>query len=181
MPKTKLPLPTRRKFENRGSIPGRQTEEAVKSGVRVTNLAADTSEIFIYGYIGDDYYGVSATRVIEELDRIATPKLVIRINSAGGNIFEAAAIYNAIRRHSADEKTSAIDGIAASSASWLALAADKVTIGVGAYVMIHNAEQIAYGDADILRKAADDVEKMTANIAAIYARRQERRPSSGCH
>ena len=169
MPRPNLPLPVRRRRDNRlvEHINRVGRTDAGTGEPRVANLAADTTEIILYGEISP-YWGITADRVMEQLNAVTTAKLTLRINSVGGDIFEAAAIYNAIRRHPS-EKTAAIDGLAASCASWLALAADKVTIGTGAYMMIHNVWTYTAGEAADLRAEADLLDKMSANIAAIYA------------
>lgn len=81
----------------------------------------------------------------------------IYINSYGGDVKEGLAIYNQLKRHPA-QKTVYIDGFACSIASVIAMAGDKVIMGPNTLMMIHHAWMVACGNADELRKAANDLE-----------------------
>lgn len=81
----------------------------------------------------------------------------IYINSYGGDVKEGLAIYNQLKRHPA-QKTVYIDGFACSIASVIAMAGDKVIMGPNTLMMIHHAWMGACGNADELRKAANDLE-----------------------
>lgn len=81
----------------------------------------------------------------------------VYINSYGGDVKEGLAIYNQLKRHPA-RKTVHVDGFACSIAAVISQAGDKVIMGVNSLMMIHHAWTIAAGNAEELRKAADDVE-----------------------
>lgn len=128
------------------------------------------SELFIYDDIGPEWLGmVSAKSIVAELDRASGP-VTVRINSPGGDVNEAMAIYNALARRK-DEITVEIDGIAASAASYLAMAAGTVRIAANAMMMIHNPWTFAMGDADELRKTAGVLDKYGDGIVSVYAAR----------
>lgn len=133
------------------------------------------SEIFIYDDIGPDYYGlVSAKGVIRSLDAVGKGKPVtVRINSPGGDVVEAQGIYNALRRHSADggKVTVEIDALAASAASYVAMAGDVVRIAENAMFMVHKAWTLAIGNADQIRQTADVLDKFDGILAATYSAR----------
>lgn len=97
-------------------------------------------------------------------------EIVVRINSPGGSVWDGFAIYNALIEHPA-RITVHIDGLAASIASVIAMAGDRVIMGRGAQMMIHDPWQLAIGNAEQLRKAADVLEKVGEGLVDAYARR----------
>ncbi|MEI3845217.1 MULTISPECIES: head maturation protease, ClpP-related [unclassified Microbacterium] len=118
-----------------------------------------------------EWWGVSAkefTRVLDELpDDISEIRLLI--NSPGGEVFEGIAIMNALRSHPA-KITAVVEGIAASSASFIAAAADELVMMQNSQLYIHNAWAIAIGDAVELREVAAELEaSFDRNIASVYA------------
>lgn len=91
----------------------------------------------------------------------------IYINSVGGSVYEGLAIYNQLKRHKA-YKTVYVDGMACSIASVIAMAGDKVIMPKASMLMIHNAWSCACGNAEELRKAADDLDVMSETLAQAY-------------
>lgn len=137
---------------------------------RIQNAAkTDEATVYIYEEI-DSFWGVAAQDFVRELAGIKASTIHLRINSPGGDVFDALAIHNALKRHPA-EIVSHVDGLAASAASIVALAGDRVLMGAGAFMMIHNAWGIAIGDAGTLRQVADTLEKITDSLVGIYATR----------
>jgi len=132
---------------------------------KTENLADDTAEVMIYDNIGS--YGVTAAQFRTEFNGIKAAKIDLRINSYGGECFDAEAICCAIREHPA-QVTAHVDGVAASAASVIACACDSVQIGKNAFMMIHNASSGAYGYASDLRQTADLLDKLSGAIAQIY-------------
>lgn len=134
------------------------------------NLVRNASEATLYIYdVIDAFWGVSAKMVIDAIAQAGDAQtLNIRINSPGGDVFEARAIIEAIKRF--EGKTIAhIDSLAASAATGIACAADEVLIAEGAFYMIHNASGIAWGDKTALRETADLLEKVEGAIVADYS------------
>lgn len=134
--------------------------------------AEDGSEATIYIYdVIDSFWGIAAqdvAKAISELDASIT--LHVRINSPGGDVFEATAIATAIAQHKG--KTVAhIDGLAASAATFISAAADEVEISEGGFYMIHNGWTIAMGDKRAMLETAALLEKVDASIVNVYARR----------
>jgi ATP-dependent protease ClpP protease subunit len=118
-----------------------------------------------------EWWGVSAkefTRVLDDLpDDITDIRLLI--NSPGGEVFEGIAIMNALRSHPA-RVTAVVEGIAASSASFIAVAADELVMMQNSQLYIHNAWAVVIGDAADLRDVADELEtSFDRNIASVYA------------
>lgn len=133
------------------------------------NEAGKTPELFIFDEI-DDWWGVSAQSVIDQIRDLDTTDINVRINSPGGMVFEGIAIYNALRLHKANVHVS-IEGLAASIASVIAMAGDTVAIAENAMMMIHNPYGWAAGDAEAMRKTADVMDKVADSIAVSYTAR----------
>jgi ATP-dependent protease ClpP protease subunit len=136
---------------------------------RVENKAADgPAEVFIYDEIG--YFGVTAADFVADLQNVNAEQIRLHINSPGGDVFDALVVYNAIRDHPAEVEV-VVDGIAASSASWIAQAGDRVVMNRGSQLMIHDAWSLTVGNAQSMRQAAEFLDKQSSNIAGIYAER----------
>lgn len=129
----------------------------------------DTTEVFIYEEI-DWFWGLSADAFVQELNDITTDNIDLRLNSPGGDVFDSIAIYNALVKHPANV-TVYVDSLAASGASVIAMAGDKVVMMVGSQMMIHDAMGIEMGNAAQLREYADFLSDQSDNIAGIYANR----------
>ena len=134
----------------------------------IRNVSQTEAEIQLYNEIGD--YGITAAEFNKELAGIKASEISLRINSGGGDVFDAVAIASALRRHPANI-TAYVDGIAASAASFIAMAADKVLMSPNATMMIHDAAGLCMGPADSMREMADTLDKASDNIASIYAKR----------
>lgn len=94
--------------------------------------------------------------------------LVVYINSPGGDVVAGSMIYSMLREHSG-RITVRIDGLAASAASVVAMAGDRVEMAPTAYMMIHNAATIAMGDNRAMRQAADMLDEVNRGIRTAYA------------
>lgn len=133
--------------------------------------AAEPVEILIYEQIGKDWWtgdGVAAKDFVEQLKEIPKDREIrLLINSPGGDVADGLAIYNVLKLRR-DKITARIDGLAASTASWLPLAARSVEMPENALFMIHEPWSMAMGDAEEMRKAADVLEKHGDVIANIY-------------
>lgn len=127
-----------------------------------------TAEISIYDEIG--YWGVTAKQFIGDLKALDATAIKLAINSPGGSVFDALAIYNALRQHPAAVEVT-IMGVAASAASVIAMAGDTIVMPENAFMMIHNPLNMAYGNADDLREMADVLDKIGASLIGIYAKR----------
>jgi ATP-dependent Clp protease, protease subunit len=135
--------------------------------------SGDEATIYIYDVIGFDFWsggGVTAKDFAEQLDGITAKTVHLRINSPGGDVFEARAMIAAMARHQA-KFVAHVDGIAASAASFLAVNAGEVEMGPGSMLMIHNAWTMAIGDKSDLLATAGLLEKIDTSIAADYAKK----------
>lgn len=125
------------------------------------------AEISIYDEIGA--YGVSAKAFLTDLGKLPDKApLTLRLNSPGGSVFDAVAIYNALQRH-AGTVTVSIDGIAASAASYIAMAGDEIIMPENAFLMIHDPSGMVMGTAADMRSMAEALEKIGDSLLRGYA------------
>ena len=143
--------------------------EAHGDWYRVGNVTADRHELFIYGPI-NDWDGVSADAFVRDLRTITAKNIDLHINSVGGFVFDAIAIYSALRNHPSTVDVF-VDGLAASAASFVAMAGDTVTIEKPARMMIHDAGGGVLGNAGDMRQMADLLDELSDTIAGIYSDR----------
>jgi len=131
--------------------------------------AGDTAEVWIYEQIGEDWFGdgIAAKEFVQELAALKVANIDLHVNSPGGSVFDGQAIYNALVRHPATV-TSYVDGIAASIASVIALAGDRVVMAANALFMIHDPAGLAMGTAEDMRKMADVLDKVRDTIVGVY-------------
>lgn len=128
------------------------------------------AEIFIYSDIGYDWWEDKSTAQLfaEELKNLGDVSSIdLHINSNGGDVFDGQAIHTLIKNHKGFV-TAYIDGLAASIATVIAMGADKVIMPKNAMMMIHNAWTGLYGNANDLRKMADDLDHINDTIVHTY-------------
>lgn len=135
------------------------------------NAANGTGELYIYGdivsYQWDDS-DTTAQSFKNELDGLGDINtLNVYINSPGGSVFQGQAIYTILKRHKATVN-SHIDGVAASIASVIPMASDNVFMPRNAMMMVHNPWTLAMGNAQDLRKQADDLDRIRESILEAY-------------
>ena len=139
--------------------------------IRARDSAAPGSgmDVLIYDEIGA--YGISARGFLAELGAIpdAAP-INLRLNSPGGSVFDAVAIHNALARHEGTV-TVWIDGIAASAASYVAMAGDEIVMPENAFLMIHDPSGLVMGTATDMRAMAETLEKIAGSMTRGYAAR----------
>lgn len=130
--------------------------------------------VTLYGEISDvTWWGdeITPKQFKEDLDGLGDVKDIdIHINSGGGDVFAGYTIYNLLKRHGA-KKTVYVDGLAASIASLIAMAGDKVVMPTNSMIMIHNAWTAAVGNRDDLRKMADELEKVDTMLVNTFVSR----------
>ncbi len=140
---------------------------------KMLNKSADRGEIWLYGTIGQDWFGdgVTAKTFAADLKKLgAVANIDLRINSDGGVVTDARAMYNLLVEHKAKVHVH-IDGIAASAASFLAMAGSEITISEGGFVMIHNARSVTVGDANDHRRMVTVLDQVNQTIVDTYVAR----------
>lgn len=125
------------------------------------------TDMLIYDEIG--FFGVSATDVTASLADV-TGDLNVRVNSPGGDVFDGVAIYNALADHPG-KVTVTVDGLAASAASFIAMAGDTIRMNRASQMMIHDASGLCIGNATDMTDMAALLDRVSATIAGIYADR----------
>ncbi|HUM06406.1 MAG TPA: head maturation protease, ClpP-related [Terriglobales bacterium] len=127
-----------------------------------------TTELFIYDEIG--YWGVTADDLVSELKNVHSDNLTVRINSPGGDVFDGIAILNALRSYDGTV-TTIVDGLAASAASFIFQAGAERVVMNNSEIMIHAASGLVIGNATDMRRMAESLDRVTSNIASVYAER----------
>ena len=134
------------------------------------------SEIVLTGTVGDLYYDdcFSAADVIMALASVGdATDITIRLNSGGGIATEGSAIHSAIARHSG-KKTIIVEGIAASAASIIAMAADDLQMSLGAVMMIHDPSGFTFGTIKDHELQVKALTALAGSMATIYAAKSGR-------
>ena len=142
---------------------------------KVTNQSDSSAEILLYDQIADfdsEFFGyMSARGLINQIKAFGEiSSITLRINSVGGDVFEAQTMYNYLRTHSA-KVTVRVDGLAASAASVVAMAGDKIIMPSNALMMIHNPSGGVWGEAEDMRDTAEILDKIRDTIANVYVSR----------
>jgi HK97 family phage major capsid protein len=133
--------------------------------------AADEGEISILDEIGPDWMGmVSAPMVKDALKRMEGAPVRVVLNSPGGDAFEGVAIYNLLREYPG-KVTVHVLGLAASAASVIAMAGDRIEMGEAAFLMIHSAWGMVVGNKKDMQQVASLLDQIDTAIAEVYARR----------
>lgn len=126
------------------------------------------ADVYIYDEIGT--WGVAPSDFIREINALKVGTLNLHINSPGGQAFDGIAIYNALKQHPATVNVT-VDGLAASVASVIAMAGDRVVMAESATMMIHEPWIAIRGDPAKLLRTAEWMDKLGVGIADIYAGR----------
>lgn len=138
---------------------------------QVKNITPTKGEILIYGDIEDFQWveeDVTAIKFANDLKNLGNvSEIDLRINSGGGSVFAAQAIYSQLKTHTAKISVY-IDGLAASAASLIAMAGDVIKIPVNAMIMIHNPLIVARGEKKDLEKTIEMLDKVKDTILATY-------------
>lgn len=133
----------------------------------VTDLVEqpDTAAIYLYDEIG--YWGVTAQDFVRDLMGLRVSNIIVHINSPGGEVWDGLAIYHALRDHPANIEAR-VDGIAASAASFIAMAGDTIVMQRNAQMMIHDAIGFCVGNVTEMQKMVAVLDAASDNIADIY-------------
>lgn len=154
-------------------MPMKEPQDNLASLLQVKNANSNTADLYIYGSIVSSWWGAwdemdqYPESIKKFLDGAKGKNLNIYINSGGGSVFAGMAIYNMLKRHQG-LKTVRVDGIAASIASVIALAGDRVIIPSNAYMMIHKPWSWGEGNADEFRKMAEILDSIQKGIMSVY-------------
>lgn len=133
--------------------------------------ASGELEIFLYDYIGEDLLGGTSAKMFqEELSAAGDVRSIhLRVNSPGGQAFDGIAVFNALVSHPA-RVTAQVDGLAASIASTIIMAATEISMADNAMLMIHNPYVGLVGDAAEMRRMAGALDNMKKAMITAYQR-----------
>lgn len=145
--------------------PSASRREKAPSWYRIENSATG-ADVYLYDDIG--FWGVTAGDFVDAITGLGPVAINLHLNSGGGDVWDGVAIYNAILNHPG-QVTVHVDGLAASAASFIAMAGDRVLVAKAATMMIHDALCGTIGNAADHRSDADLLEKLSGTISAIYA------------
>jgi ATP-dependent Clp endopeptidase proteolytic subunit ClpP len=157
-------------YRFRGQLPPAQREPLKAEVATKTNGAVATLRIFDVIDSWGGPFGISAKEVAAALDEMgpSVTEIDLHLNSPGGEALEGIAILNLLRAHPA-RITATVDGMAASAASFLAVGADQTIMARNSQMMIHDAWGLVVGNATDMRELAGVLDKLSDNIASIYA------------
>jgi ATP-dependent protease ClpP protease subunit len=137
----------------------------------ITAESKAAGEISILQKIGpENWGGYSAGMMQKALRALGKGSVKLTINSPGGDAFEGIAIYNLLREHPGNVSVS-VYGMAASAASIIAMAGDRIEIGEASFLMIHSASGMVMGNSADMAEFADLLAKIDEQVAELYARR----------
>ncbi|MED2792109.1 MULTISPECIES: head maturation protease, ClpP-related [Bacillus cereus group] len=142
----------------------------LKRDIRFEAKGENEYKLTVYGSIGGWFSENNAEAVRRKIQDVKAEKIHVHINSGGGSAFDGVAICNQLKQHNA-EIIVHIDGWAASAASVIAMAGDKIIMPSNTMMMIHQASTIEYGNADLFEKTARDLRKIDSALAASYKKR----------
>jgi ATP-dependent protease ClpP protease subunit len=134
---------------------------------------ASGAAVYIYEEIGASMFseGVTAKTFVAQLKALGNVRQIdVHINSPGGSVFEATAIYNALKDHRARVVVH-IDGAALSAATIVAMAGDEILIAGNAMMMVHSPLSLSGGNAEQLRQDASLLDRLEASMIGIYSDR----------
>mgnify|MGYP003598890922 FL=1 len=144
---------------------------------KIRMVAPRIADVDILSDIGGWWDGVDAATMVHEIRDLDVDEIRLNINSGGGSIFDAVAILNALRQHPA-KVTATVLGLAASAASFIACGVDDLMMSANSTMMIHDGSGIAVGNAQDMHEMADLLDKLSDNIASIYAGKAGGTPDS---
>ena len=133
--------------------------------INIKGAIISNDEKWIY-----DMFEIEATApkmIDEQLEEAGGEDIILSINSGGGSVFDASEIYTAIKNYPGKTEAQVV-GLAASAASFIALAADKTVIAPTGQMMIHNASMVAMGDHNEMTLAAGMLQGINKTIANAY-------------
>lgn len=131
-------------------------------------ISENKAELNINEDIG--FWGLTHQDFTNQLKELGDSDIQLNIASYGGVVTDAFAIYNSLKSHKG-RITANIYGDSASSATFIAMAADEIRIADNVMMLIHNVWGGVTGEAEDLRKAADNMDKVNENIIDVYKKR----------
>jgi ATP-dependent protease ClpP protease subunit len=148
-------------------------KSANREWFRISNKKDEVARIDVYDVIGYDPWwdeGIAVEAFAKEVREIKASRIELHINSPGGIARDGVTMYNVVRDHPAFVEVT-VDGLAASAASVLAMSGDEIVMNRASELMIHDAATICWGNADDMAETGAVLDRLSTDIAAIYADR----------
>lgn len=142
---------------------------------KIVNADSARPKLYVYDVIGG--WDLDAAEFVQAVHSITADAVDLHVNSPGGFVYDAVAMFEALEQHPAAVDVH-IDGLAASAASFLAMAGDSVEIARGGRMMIHDAQLVVWGGPAELQEALDLANAVSDDISAYYAGRAGGTPES---
>jgi ATP-dependent protease ClpP protease subunit len=150
----------------------------VKAAAAGESAAPTAAEVFIFGAIGASFWdpdAVGADKFAHALAQLpdSVTAIVVRVNSIGGDAFEATAMANVLldqRLSKGRTVTVRIEGLAASAATIITAVGSPIQIAENALLMVHDPSAMAFGTAGDHRKLADTLDKVRDSLIVSYQR-----------
>lgn len=172
-----MPLPVRQDVHAFTPAPVFDRWSADAAGLRA--VAYDDNVITMFDTIGEDFWtggGITAKKVTSQLRAIGDRAVEVHINSPGGDMFEGIAIFNVLREHP-QPVTIKVMGYAASAASIIAMAGDRIEIGAASFLMIHNCWVVAVGNRHDMAETAEWLAPFDQAMVDLYVARSGQKAS----
>lgn len=136
---------------------------------------SDRGEVMVYGDLGEMFAdGLTALDFVGRLRALGRPRVIsVRINSEGGEVSHAIAMFNALRGTRARIEVD-VDGVALSSASLVMMAGDVIRAASNAIIMIHDPWAKVAGTAEELESRAAQLRLIKRTVVKMYAARTKR-------
>lgn len=141
----------------------------------IENKGEKVAEILLYGAIGESFFddSISAKQFAEEIKKLpsSVKEIQLRVNSPGGSVFDGMSIYEKLKAEKKNGRkiTAYVDGLAASIASIIIMAADEVIVGDGSMVMIHKPMVGVMGNSNDMERMISILDKVEEQMISIYA------------
>jgi ATP-dependent protease ClpP protease subunit len=142
---------------------------------RLVNADTDKPKLYVYDVIGG--WDNDSGEFVRAVHGITADALDLHINSPGGFVYDGVAMFEALQESPARVDVH-VDGLAASAASFLAMAGDTVEIAKAGRMMIHDAQGVGIGGPADLREFADLLDEVSNDIAGYYAERAGGTPAA---
>lgn len=150
-------------------------ENNLNSMIQLRNESEESADLYIYGDIVSDWWGAWQREdqypfsVKDFIEKANGRRINVRINSGGGSVFAGMAIFNLLKNYKGEVVTY-VDGRAASIASVIAMAGDRIVMRTGSAIMIHKPLYALWGayNADEFRKMAKDLDEIQKAIMQVY-------------
>lgn len=150
-----------------------------KKKFQILNKSESVSEILLYGPIGDypwEDSAVSAKQFADELKKLPSSikEIHLRVNSPGGSVFDGMAMYEQLKSQKSKQGRKIVcyvDGVAASIASIIILAADEIIVGDASFIMIHKPLVMTYGNSNDHERNIEILDRIEDQMISIYARK----------